>query len=133
MEYAVIKTGGKQYRVKRGDIIEVDKLSLAKDSSYTFEDVLLWVGDGTVKIGMPIISDVNVTAKVLEQKKGEKIEIYKFKAKARYRRHTGFRARLTRLQIEKIESGKVAKPAGKTVEKKEVKAPQSQPRPTKTA
>lgn len=109
MEYAVIRTGGKQYRVKPGDVIEVDKLPVLKDQSITFDDVLLWVLDGQVKVGTPIVSDVKVKAKVLDQKKGEKIRIAKFKAKVRYRRVMGFRAQLTRIQIEKIESGKIGK------------------------
>jgi large subunit ribosomal protein L21 len=111
MEYAVIRTGGKQYRVKQGDIIEVDKLPVLKDQSITFDDVLLWVLDGQVKVGTPIVSDVKVKAKVLDQIKGEKIRVAKFKAKVRYRRVMGFRAQLTRIQIEKIESGKSEKVA----------------------
>ena len=106
MEYVVFKTGGKQYRVKPGDILEVDKLPLEKDAVTTFEEVLLWVSDGVVKIGEPILSDVKVKAKVLEQKKGEKIRVAKFKSKVRYRRVMGFRPLLTRIQIEKIELGK---------------------------
>ena len=106
MEYVVIRTGGKQYRVKQGDIIEVDKLPVEKDKVVTFDDVLLWVSDGQVKIGTPLVGDVKVKAKVLDQIKGEKIRVAKFKAKARYRRVMGFRPLLTRIQIEKIELGK---------------------------
>lgn len=116
MEYVVIRTGGKQYRVSPGDIIEIDKLLFEKEQSITFDDVLLWVADGSslsagrqVKIGTPIVSDVKVKAKVLDQVKGEKIRVAKFKSKVRYRRVSGFRAQLTRVQIEKIESGKAEK------------------------
>ena len=67
MVYAVIRTGGKQYRVREGDVIEVDKLPVEKDRTVTFDDVLLWVSDGQAKIGTPIVSDVKVKAKVLDQ------------------------------------------------------------------
>lgn len=111
MEYAVIRTGGKQYIVKPGDVIELDKLPVEKDKTTSFDDVLLWVNDGQVRIGTPTISDVKVKAKVLDQVKGDKIRVAKFKSKVRYRRVTGFRAQLTRVQIEKIESGKTEKSA----------------------
>ena len=108
---AVIKTGGKQYKVSEGDIIEVDKLD-AKEGPLTFEEVLLVVSDENVQIGKPFISDVKVSGKLLEQKKGEKIRVAKYKSKVRYRRVTGFRAQLSKVQIEKIEPLK-----GKTAEK----------------
>ncbi len=123
MEYAVIRTGGKQYRVSPGDILEIDKLPVKKDETVVFDDVLLWVsGDPSaglrlrgrsdsrssgqagrqVKIGMPVVGNVKVKAKVLEQKKGEKIRVAKFKSKVRYRRVMGFRSLLTKIKIEKI-------------------------------
>lgn len=111
MEYAVIKTGGKQYRVKAGDVLDVDKL--VADKEVVFGDVLLYVLNGTVKIGTPTVSGMSVKAKVLEQHKGEKIRVAKFKSKVRYRRVTGFRALLTKVQIEKIELAKAEKPAAK--------------------
>lgn len=104
MTYAVLQSGGKQYRVSVGDILEIDRLDGAKDGKITFDKVLLFSADGQVKVGKPILSDVKVRAKILEQKKGDKIRVSKFKAKSRYRRTTGFRAFLTRVQIEKIES-----------------------------
>lgn len=127
MEYAVIRTGGKQYRVSPGDIIEIDKLPIKKEQSVTFDDVLLSVSDGKIKIGTPVVSDIKVKAKVLDQVKGEKIRVAKFKSKVRYRRVMGFRAHLTRIQIEKIESGK-------SIESKaSSKAPAKRRRPKKTA
>lgn len=101
MKYAVIKSGGKQYRVCEGDIIEVDRLSFDKDQKASFSEVLLLVNDGQIKIGKPFLPDVKVTGKVLDQLKGKKIRVSKFKAKARYRRVMGFRPSLTRVQIEK--------------------------------
>ncbi len=103
MEYAVIRTGGKQYKVSEGSVIEVNKLSGNKDEEMQFEEVLLWVLDGEVKIGRPKLPDIKVKGKILEQKKGGKLRIGKFKAKVRYRRIIGFRPLLTKLKIEKIE------------------------------
>lgn len=102
MQYAVIKTGGKQYRVCEGDIIEVDRLSSDKDQKVSFSQVLLWVNDGQIRIGTPFVSEAKVTGKILNHIKGKKIRVSKFKAKSRYRRVVGFRPSLTRVQIEKI-------------------------------
>lgn len=106
MNYAVIKTGGKQYRVSEGDVIEVDKLPVKKDDEVNFDQVLLSVLDDKVQVGMPMIPDIKVRARVLEQKKGEKIRVAKFKAKVGYRRVQGFRPLLTKIKIEKISAKK---------------------------
>ncbi len=116
MKYAVIKTGGKQYKVSEGDVIEVDRLNV-KEGPLNFEEVLLLVSDENVEIGKPFISNAKVSAKLLEQKKGEKIRVAKFKSKVRYRRVTGFRAQLSKVVIEKIESAKIKAPAKKPEEK----------------
>ncbi len=108
MKYAVIKTGGKQYRVTEGDVIEVDKLEV-KENLITFDNVLLLVSDEGVQIGKPFLLEAKVKGKLLEQKKGEKIRVAKFKSKVRYRRVAGFRAMLSKVQIEKIESPKIKK------------------------
>lgn len=120
MKYAVIKTGGKQYRVSEGDIIEVDKLEV-KEDQVVFDNVLLLVTDDSVQIGKPFIIDAKVKGKLLEQKKGEKIRVAKFKSKVRYRRAAGFRAMLSKIQIEKIESAK-AKESEKNVKEEKPKA-----------
>ena len=110
MKYAVVISGGKQYRVAEGDTIVVDQLVAEANSPYTFEEVLLLVDGDTREIGMPTLTGVTVSGKVVEHTKGEKIRVAKFKAKAKYRRVTGFRASLTKVQVEKIEvSKKVAK------------------------
>lgn len=106
MEYAVVRVGGKQYRVSKGDILEVDRQRTEKNGSVVLDNVLMYVSDGKVKIGKPIVPNLNVKAKVLEEKKGKKIRVSKFKAKVRYRRVMGFRPLLTRLQITEI--GKVS-------------------------
>lgn len=100
--YAVIRSGGKQYKVSEGDVIEVQNLK-TKEPKFLFEEVLLLVDGEDIKVGNPTVSGVKVTAKVLENKKGEKVRVAKFKSKVRYRRVTGFRQILTRIEIEKIE------------------------------
>ncbi|MCL4418594.1 50S ribosomal protein L21 [Patescibacteria group bacterium] len=106
MEYVVIRSGGKQYRVKEGDTIEVDKIRSEKDKEIVIDDVLLWVSGEKIKIGKPKLLDVKVKAKVLEQKKGDKIKVGKFKSKVRYRRVVGFRPLLTKVKIEEIKAKK---------------------------
>lgn len=102
MFYAVINSGGKQYRVSEGDTIIVDKLGLKKDEKVKFDQVLMVVSDGDVKIGKPTLADAQVVGKSLGDFKGEKIRVAKFKAKSKYRRATGFRAQLSQIQIESI-------------------------------
>lgn len=101
MKYAVITSGGKQYKVQEGEALTLDKLS-QKEGEIRFDNVLLMVTDGAVQLGDPYVAGVAVTAKILGEEKGEKIRISKFKSKVRYRRVTGFRSKLTRIQIEQI-------------------------------
>lgn len=105
MKYAVIKTGGKQYKVEEGDVLEIDRLSKIKDEKVVFEDVLLVVTDSGIKIGNPNVSGVKVEGKIIDNIRGEKIRVSKFKSKVRYRVTTGFRAELSQVQIEKIGAG----------------------------
>lgn len=104
MNYAVVKIGGKQYKVAEGDVIEVQRLKDSKDK-VTFEDVLLLVSDKDVKVGKPTLK-AKITGKILEEKKGEKVRVAKFKSKVRYRRVTGFRPQISVVKIEKIEASK---------------------------
>ena len=98
MSYAIISVGGKQYRVSAGERLLVDRLAL--DDGATFSPtVLLAGGDGEPKVSP---SDVVVTAKVVAQAKGPKIRIGKYKQRTGYKRHTGFRASLTQIEIESI-------------------------------
>src|SRR4030042_2174431 len=101
MKYAVIKSGGKQYRVSEGDIIEVDKLG-ENNKKISFDNVLLSVADGLVKIGKPNVAGEKVEASLVENLKGDKIRVSKFKAKVRYRKVIGFRPSLSRVKIEKV-------------------------------
>src|SRR5258708_38672862 len=107
--YAVIRSGGKQYKVSEGDVIEVQNLK-TEGPKFIFEDVLLLVDGEDIKVGNPTVSGAKVSAKILENKKGDKVRVAKFKSKVRYRRVTGFRQSLTRLEIDKIE-GKEKKSA----------------------
>ena len=98
-KFAVIRITGKQYRVIEGQEILVDKMN---DLKVTPEVLLIADGD-KVEVGTPVLKDAKVTVKVLvELEKGEKVDIFKYKAKSRERRHVGFRAQYTRLLVEKI-------------------------------
>jgi large subunit ribosomal protein L21 len=112
MKYAVIKTGGKQYRVEEGSVIEVDRLAFEPNDKIIFDKVLLLVSESGIKIGKPFVTGEKVEGKLIDNIKGDKIRVSKFKAKVRYRKVTGFRASLSRVEIEKI-GGKAEKPAVK--------------------
>ena len=121
MKYAVLQSGGKQYKVAEGMEIEVDKLESSIDSDHKFDKVLLYVKDGVYQLGRPHIDGASVTGRVLEQKKGVKIRVAKFKAKARYRRVQGHRQLLTKLKITKISVGQnkeIKEPEVKSLSKK---------------
>lgn len=100
--YAIIKTGGKQYCVEEGKVITIEKLDVEAGAEVAFDEVLLVSGD-SVKIGQPTVAGAKVTGKVLEQGKGAKIRIFKYKAKSNYRRRQGHRQPFTKVQIEKIK------------------------------
>lgn len=101
--FAVISTGGKQYIVREGDSLTVEKLDLEVGKSVEFVPLLVSDDEGAnVKVGTPTVAGATVTATVTEQGKGEKIDIIKFKRKVRYRRHTGHRQPFTKVKIEKI-------------------------------
>lgn len=106
MEYAVIETGGKQYRVKKGDVLSVEKLSGGKNGEILLDKVLLYVSDSDIKIGNPYLANLKVKAKILANLKGDKIRVVKFRAKSRYRRTTGHRQSILRIEIQKIEVSK---------------------------
>lgn len=103
MKIAVIKTGGKQYKVFEGQVLNVEKIDKKAGTSVTFDKVLLYSDAKTMEIGHPFLKDVKVSAKVLEQKKDKKITVIKFKSKTRYRRKKGHRQFITKIKIEKID------------------------------
>lgn len=101
--YAIIETGGKQYRVQQGDTIYVEKLDLQDDATVDFDVLLLGKDDG-VSIGKPLVDGAKVTAKVAGQVKGQKIIVYKYKSKKNYRRKQGHRQPYTKLEITGIQA-----------------------------
>ena len=102
--YAIIKTGGKQYRVQEGDLITIEKLEAAADETVTFDQVLTVVNDGSVKVGTPLVNGAKVTGKVVEHGKGKKILVFKYKAKSNYSRRQGHRQPFTKVRIESINA-----------------------------
>lgn len=102
MEYAVIATGGKQYRVSPGDTINVEKLGAAVGSLIELTDVLTVSKDGQVVVGQPTIAGAKVVAEVKDERKGRKVIVFKFKPKTRYKRTKGHRQHFTRLAIREI-------------------------------
>ena len=100
--YAIIATGGKQYKVAEGDVIRVENLGVEAGAEVVFDQVLLVAGD-ELQVGQPTVAGAKVTAKVLEQGKGAKIRIFKYKAKSNYRRRQGHRQPFTKVEVTKIE------------------------------
>jgi large subunit ribosomal protein L21 len=102
--YAIIETGGKQYRVSVGDRLAVEKLPVEPGTEITFERVLMVGGDGPAKIGAPAVPGASVIARVEDQFRGDKIIVFKYKPKKRYRRRLGHRQSLTRIAITGINA-----------------------------
>lgn len=102
MQYAVIETGGKQYKVSPGTILEVERLNDQKDSNVMFDKVLLYVDGENVQVGMPYLSGVNIKATIIEDMRGEKIRVSKFKAKSHFKKTIGHRQSLTQIKIDDI-------------------------------
>lgn len=102
--YAIIETGGKQYRVKEGDILYIEKLDLSANDACEFTNVLAVFGEGSAtKFGKPFVNGAKVKASVVAQVKGKKIIVFKYKPKKDYRRKNGHRQPYTKVRIEKIE------------------------------
>ena len=110
MDYAVFKTGGKQYRVKPGDTLDVEKLTVAVDSIAEFGEVLAISNDGEGTFGSPTIEGARVLARVDSHYKDKKLMVFKYKSKTRYRRKKGHRQIYTRLVIQDIQSEPPAPP-----------------------
>jgi len=102
--YAVVKTGGKQYRVAAGDILEVEKLDGAVGDSITLDEVLLVADGDNVSVGKPMVDGASVTAKITGQHRGKKIMVFRYRPKKRIRVRRGHRQYLTRLEIESINA-----------------------------
>ena len=102
--YAVIKTGGKQYQVKVGDVVFVEKLEAEDGANVTFDEVLLVGGEGDVKVGAPTVAGAKVEGKVLGQTKGKKVIVFKMKSKKGYRNKNVHRQPYTKVEITTINA-----------------------------
>ena len=101
--YAIIATGGKQYKVAEGDIIKVEKLGVEAGGSVTFDQVLA-VNNGELTIGCPTVAGATVTATVEKEGKGKKVIVYKYKRKSGYHKKNGHRQAYTQVKIDKINA-----------------------------
>ena len=101
--YAIIATGGKQYKVAEGDVIKVEKLDVEDGATVTFDQVLVVSNDG-MKIGNPTVEGATVTAKAIETAKARKVIVYKYKRNSGYHKKNGHRQYFTKVQIEKINA-----------------------------
>jgi large subunit ribosomal protein L21 len=101
--YAIIQTGGKQYRVEEGSVLEVELLPAEVGTEVGFDHVLAVKKENRLEVGQPYLDGAVVRAKVLDHGKGKKIIVFKYKAKKNYRRKQGHRQPFTRVLIEKIE------------------------------
>ena len=106
-----LRTGGKQYRVSPGDVIEVERLDAEASGSLTFDEVLLVSDEDGVRVGQPTVDGASIEASVLEHFRGPKIRIFTYRASKRTRRRMGHRQELTRLRIDSISAQPVASPA----------------------
>jgi large subunit ribosomal protein L21 len=103
--YAVVNSGGKQYKVQEGEIFRVEKISGDIGSTVTFDKVLLFSDGENLKIGQPVLDDIKVQGSIVEQNKAKKIIVFKFKRRKRYRRKQGHRQPYTAIRIDSIGTG----------------------------
>jgi large subunit ribosomal protein L21 len=101
--YAIIATGGKQYKVAEGDIIRVEKLGVEAGETVTFDQILA-VNNGSLIVGEPTVANATVTASVVKDGKGKKVIVYKYKRKSGYHKKNGHRQAFTQVKIEKINA-----------------------------
>ncbi|NGZ77515.1 50S ribosomal protein L21 [Saccharibacillus alkalitolerans] len=102
--YAIIETGGKQYKVQEGDVLFIEKLNAGDGESVTFDRVLAVSKEDGLAIGAPVVSGATVTAKVEKHGKGQKVVVYKYKPKKNYHKKQGHRQPYTKVTIEKIQA-----------------------------
>ncbi len=109
--YAVIRTGGKQYRVNPGDVVRVEKLAGDVGQQIEFDDVLMVGGEGEPVVGKPNVKDAKVKGKIIQQDRGRKIIVFKQKKRKHYRKKQGHRQYFTGVAIESIDTGSGKKKA----------------------
>ena len=102
--YAIIATGGKQYKVAEGDVVRVEKLGAEEGASFTFDQVLAVSDDNGMKIGQPTVAGASVSATVLGDGKAKKVIVYKYKPKSGYHKKNGHRQQYTQVKIDKINA-----------------------------
>jgi large subunit ribosomal protein L21 len=102
--YAVVNTGGKQYKVQKGETLRIEKIPGAVGSSVTFDKVLMVADGENIRVGQPVLENVAVQAQIVEQDKAKKILIFKYKRRKRYRRKNGHRQPFTAIRIDGIEA-----------------------------
>jgi large subunit ribosomal protein L21 len=100
--YAVIKTGGKQHRVSLGDILSIEKIGGSKGDDFVFDEVLMVANGEDIHLGKPLVEGAKVVGKIVEQKKGPKIMVFRMKRRKGYRKKTGHRQSLTSMKITEI-------------------------------
>jgi len=101
--YAIIRTGGRQYRVQQGDTIYIDRVQAPEGEKITLGEVLMVAGEGDAQVGSPLVKAASVTGTVLEQGRDHKIRVFKYKAKKGYRKRAGHRSELTRLEVTEVK------------------------------
>ncbi len=101
--YAVVSTGGKQYRVQEGETLSVEKLPGEVGAQISFDRILMYSDDENITVGKPVIENAVVSAHIIEQGKARKILVFKYKRRKRYRRKQGHRQAFTKLKIDTIE------------------------------
>ena len=128
--YAVVNSGGKQYKVQKGEVLRVEKLSGDVGSSVTFDRVLMFSDGENVSVGQPLLDGVSVEGHIVEQGKAKKIIVFKYKRRKRFRRKNGHRQEFTAIQIDSINAkgAKAEKGVEPKVEAKEPEAPKAAPK-----
>ncbi|OVE82599.1 50S ribosomal protein L21 [bacterium M21] len=102
--YAIIETGGKQYKVQAGDVVDLELLEVAEDNTIEFDKVLAVSGDDELKVGTPIVEGAKVTAELVDHIRGKKLVVFKMKRRKGYRKKKGHRQELTRVRIVDIQA-----------------------------
>ena len=102
--YAIVDTGGKQYKVKKDETLRIEKIPGEVGSQVSFDKILMLSDDDNVKIGRPVLDDVAVKGHIVEQEKAQKIIVFKYKRRKRYRRKQGHRQQYTAVKIDSIEA-----------------------------
>ena len=127
--YAVIRTGGKQYKVAPDDVLQIEKPEAAAGDAVNFSDVLMVAGEGEPQFGVPLVSGALVSAEVVKQGRGPKIIIFKKKRRQNYRRKRGHRQELTTVRILEILTGGKAPAKAAKAKTEEATATEAQPKP----